>query len=386
MMTKSTPFTVDIKDAKIEKIMRRVQEFEWPTAPKGGGWVYGANLDYMKELCAYWLKEFDWKKAEIGLNRFPQFKTKVDGIDIHYIHEKGSGDNPRPLILTHGWPGSTFEFMQVIEPLAHPERFGGKVEDAFDVIVPSLLGYGFSGHTDAPISPRTMAKYWEKLMAENLGYESYLAQGGDWGSTITSWLGYEGAGCDAVHLNMYSWYAPGNLPISEDEKAYAAHFQMMMQAEGAYLQAQATKPLSLAYAMMDSPVGMAAWFVEKFHTWSDAKDGDIETAFTKDQILTNIMIYLVTGSFDTSLWIYNGLFTDPGGDPLPEGAKIECPTAIANMPGETVYIWPPRSMVERSMNVVQWTDFEKGGHFAALEQPELFTQDVQRFARTLQKA
>ena len=277
----------------------------------------------------------------------------------------------------------TFEFMEVIEPLAHPERFGGDAEEGFDIIVPTLIGYGFSGHSKSPISPRTVAKYWDKLMSENLSYESYLAQGGDWGSTVTTWLGYEGKHCQAIHLNMYSWFAPGNPPISEDEKAYAAQFQMMMQAEGAYFQTQASKPLTLAYAMKDSPVGMAAWIVEKFHTWADVKDGNIETAFTKDQLLTNIMIYLVSGSFDTSLWLYNGFFTDPGGDPLPDGAKIERPVAVANMPGEPLYIWPPRSMVERGMNVVQWTDFEKGGHFAALEQPELFTQDVQRFARTL---
>ncbi len=378
-----TPFEVDIPQSKIDEIMARVQSVRWPATPKNAGWNYGTDLDYMKEVVAYWQTEFDWTQAQTLLNKFPQFKANVDGIDIHFVHVRGSGDNPTPLLLTHGWPGSHFEFWDAIEPLTHPEKFGGREEDACDVIVPSLIGYGFSGPPETPISPRTIARYWDKLMRDVLGYDSYIAQGGDWGSVVTGWLGYDHDACKAIHLNMPSWTSPGVAPETEEEVAHAAKANAAFQADGSYLLQQATKPQTLSFAMTDSPVGTAAWVLEKFMHWSDVQGGNLDSVYTKDQLLTNIMIYLVTDSFASSVWVYNGYFADPGGDPVPAGARIEKPVGVAKLPGEPTYMWPPRTQVERSMNVVHWTDFKKGGHFAALEQPELFVKDVQTFLRTV---
>lgn len=378
----TTPFRVDIPQATIDKIMAKVRAFEWPDAPEGGPggpWAYGANLDYMKSLVAYWLNGFDWRKAEAGLNKFPQFKARVRDLDIHYIFEKGSNPKPRPLILSHGWPGSVFEFLHVIEPLAHPERFGGKTEDGFDVVVPSLPGYGFSGKPKKPISPRTVAVYFDALMTDVLKLPGYLAQGGDWGSVISGWMGFEGKGSKAVHLNMFGWRSPGFDPETEEERNFAIQAAAAFEAEGAYFRMHSTRPLTLAYALMDSPVGVAAWIVEKFKVWSHLKGDDIESAYTKDQLLTNVMIYLVTGTFATSTWLYRGLFEDPAG-PFPLRARIEKPVGIANFPHDFIG-WPPRSFVERQMNVVRWTDMGEGGHFAALERPKLFIDDVRAFAR-----
>lgn len=230
----TTPFRVDIPQATIDKIMAKVRAFEWPDAPEGGPggpWAYGANLDYMKSLVAYWLNGFDWRKAEAGLNKFPQFKARVRDLDIHYILEKGSNPKPRPLILSHGWPGSVFEFLHVIEPLAHPERFGGKAEDGFDVVVPSLPGYGFSGKPKKPISPRTVAIYFDALMTDVLKLPGYLAQGGDWGSAISGWMGFEGQGSKAVHLNMFGWRSPGFDPETEEERKFAMQAAAAFEAE-----------------------------------------------------------------------------------------------------------------------------------------------------------
>ncbi len=351
--------------------------------PANGGWGYGTNLDYMRELADYWVNVFDWRKAEANLNRYPQFKAEIDGTDIHFLHIKGSGDNPRPLIISHGWPGSFFEFFDIIQPLAHPERFGGNAEDAFEIVIPSLIGYGFSGKPQNPISPRTMARYFEQLMTDVLGLENYIAQGGDWGSVVSGWLGFEGRGCAAAHLNMNGWSSPGVVPETEEEKAAAERNKLAFEMEGAYFLEQASKPQTLSYAMMDSPVGVAAWFVEKFNTWSDIENDAIESRYTKDQLLTNIMIYLVTGSFNTATWLYNGLFTDPAGEPLEPGTRIEKPVGVANFPGDTVYAWPPRSQVERSMNVVHWTDMDRGGHFAAMEEPQLLIDDIRAFNRLI---
>ncbi len=386
-MTTPTPFRIHVPDTTLERIMARVRDYEWHEMPANGGWAYGANLDYMRALCAYWLDHYDWRAAEAALNRFPQFMADatVEGetIPIHFIHEKGSGPNPRPLIISHGWPGSFFEFMDVIEPLAHPERFGGAVEDAFDVVVPSLVGYGFSGKPRNPMGSRRIAAYMAQIMSGVLGYKDYIAQGGDWGSLVSSFLGHDDPACTAVHLNMYGWRSPDARAETEEEKAHEARAEATFNAEGAYFRVQMTKPQSLSYAMMDSPVGVAAWLVEKFNTWSHTDGDDIESAYTKDQLLTNIMIYLVTRTFNTASWQYRGLIEDPYGTPLPQGARLEKPVGIANFPFDT-FQWPPRSMVEKSYStIVHWSDIGEGGHFAALERPERFVEDVRTFARVI---
>ncbi|MDE2630088.1 MAG: epoxide hydrolase [Alphaproteobacteria bacterium] len=384
-MSEPRHFRVEIPQATINAIMRKVHDYEWHEAPEGPGlaesWAYGANLAYMKGLCRYWLDVYDWRRWEEELNRFPQFVTTLDGIRLHFYREQGSGPSPKPLILSHGWPGSVFEFLHVIEKLAHPERFGGNENDAFTVIVPSLPGYGFSGKPKRPIGPRTVARLFDTLMTDVLHLPGYIAQGGDWGSAISGWMGYEGKGCRAVHLNMMGWTAPGVVAETQQEKDHAAQSAQLFDAEGAYFREQATKPLTLSYAMTDSPVGLCAWIVEKFYGWSDIRAG-FEDVYSKDVLLTNAMIYLVTKSFGTSVWLYRGLFEDQTGAPVPPGARIEKPVAIARFPVDLIP-FPPRSQVERSMNVKRWTEFSEGGHFAALERPAEFVADLQAFGREL---
>ncbi|HVT26020.1 MAG TPA: epoxide hydrolase [Rhizomicrobium sp.] len=384
-MIAAKPFQIAIPQTTIARINRRVRDYEWHEMPRGAGldgtWAYGANLDYMKRLAAYWIGDYDWRKEEEALNRFPQFIANVDGLDIHFYRVNGSGPSPQPLILSHGWPGSVFEFLHIIEKLAHPERFGGDVKDAFTVIVPSLPGYGFSGKPERPIGPRTTARYFDKLMTDVCGLPDYIAQGGDWGSAISGWMGYDGKGCKAVHLNMFGWRSPGVQPETDEEKQYVQRAMQLFEMEGAYFREQTTKPQTLSYGMMDSPVGAAAWIIEKFHGWSDKSRG-FENVYSMDQLLTNVMIYLVTRTFNTATWMYRGLMEDLSGDPVPNGARIEKPVGIANFPIDLIP-FPPRSLVERHVNVTHWTDFKEGGHFAALERPDDLVDDVRAFARTV---
>ena len=376
------PFHLAVPDAVLERIQTRVAEYPWHEMPDDGGWGYGANLDYMKEFCAYWLDEYDWRKHEAAINRFPHYKAAVDGIDLHFIHEKGDGPAPLPLIISHGWPGSVVEFLGIIEPLAHPQRFGGGVEDAFDVIAPSLPGFGFSGRPPRPYGPRKMAGLFAKLMTDVLGYDGYLAQGGDWGGAISSWLGFEHApACRAIHINIMTMRHPDG-PQGAEEEAWAAEFKREQMMENGYRIQQATKPQTLSYAMMDSPVGVAAWLIEKFNSWSDTAGDDIESAHSKDALLTNIMVYLVTGTFNTASWIYYGRREEGGRVFSPQGKRVEVPTAAALFPKELLS-WPPRSYVERVYNITHWTAMPRGGHFAALEEPELLVNDIRGFARTL---
>jgi microsomal epoxide hydrolase len=379
------PFRVEVPQAALDAILAKVRSYEWHEMPRGpgldGSWAYGANLDFMRELCAYWVEQYDWRRWEQALNSFPQFVAAIEGIDIHYYLEQGSGSAPRPLILSHGWPGSVFEFLHLIEPLAHPERFGGDIGDAFTVVVPSLPGYGFSGKPERPISPRTVARLFDSLMREAIGLPGYIAQGGDWGSAISGWLGYEGKACRAVHLNMMGWTSPGVRPETDAEIKHAEQARQLFDAEGAYFREQSTKPQTLSYAMMDSPVGACAWIVEKFHCWSDIRRG-FANAYTKDQLLTNVMIYLVTRSFNTATWLYRGLFEDQSGTPVPPGARVEKPVAIAAFPVDLIP-FPPRSQAQKSLNIVRWTEFPEGGHFAALERPQDMIGDIRAFARAL---
>ncbi|MEO1641792.1 MAG: epoxide hydrolase family protein [Pseudomonadota bacterium] len=388
-MTAPTPFTISIPDEKLDSIRARVEAYQWFPAPEGAPeWAFGMSTPVMKDLQAYWLTDYDWRAQEARLNKYPHYIADIDGLPLHFVHVIGEAEGKRPLLLTHGWPGSIYEFWDAIGPLAHPSQHGGKSQDAFDLIIPSLPGYGFSGKPAAPIGQRTTAKLWNTLMQDVLGYKTYLAQGGDWGSMVTSWLGFDhGAhdgkgGCKAIHLNMVGLRPTPANPETEEELKWLQGMQAAMQAEGSYLMQQSTKPQTLAMSLMDSPVGTAAWILEKFHTWSDLKDGDLYSVYTRDQLLTNVMIYLVNDAIATSVWYYAAFFQE-GGPGMPQGERCETPTAFANYPGESVYAAPPKSWVERAYNLTRWSDMERGGHFAAMEVPELFVDDVRAWARSV---
>jgi len=376
------PFKVDISEENLQNIYSKVKNYQWHEMPDDGGWNYGTNLDYMKDFSKYWVEKFDWRKIEEKINKFQNFKSNIDGVDIHFIHEKGSGSNPKPLLLSHGWPGSIVEFLHIIDPLAHPEKFGGKEEDAFNVIVPSLPGFGFSGKPSKPIGPRKMASIFNSLMTDILGYKKYIAQGGDFGGTICTWLAYDfPKSLTGIHINILITRHPDG-PQTEEEKEWQERFKKEQRIEDGYRTQQATKPQTLSYAMMDSPVGVAAWIIEKMRGWSDIKNGDIESVYSKDILLSNIMIYLVTKTFNTASWIYYGR-REEGGRSLPkEDLPLKVPTAVALFPKEYLE-WAPRSYVERIYNIQRWTKMSKGGHFAALEQPDLLVKDIREFAKSL---
>ena len=375
-------FKIDVRQRDLNFIYKKVSEYPWHEMPSDGGWQFGANIDFMKDLCKYWVKQFDWKRQEDKINLFDNFTAEVDGIEVHFIYERGSGSKPKPLIISHGWPGSIIEFIEIIDPLAHPERYGGNAEDAFDVIVPSLVGFGFSGKPPRPYGPRRMALIFNKLMTEVLGYKSYIAQGGDWGGTISTWLGYDYPKfCEGIHINIMTVrHYEG--PKGVEEELWASTFEEDQIPENGYRILQATKPQTLSYGMMDSPVGIAAWIIEKFYSWSDNKRGDIETVFSKDVLLTNIMIYIITKTFNTASWIYYGREEEGGRVLSKKGKRVEVPTACALFPAE-MSSWPPRSYVDRVYNVRQWTEMPSGGHFAAMEQPKFLIEDLRNFVRSL---
>ena len=380
--TNITPFQYHVSDAVLDNIRSRVVNYPWHEMPDDGGWEYGTNMDYLKTLCAYWVDEFDWRAQEARINSFSHFKAPVDGINMHFIREEGSGPNPMPLVISHGWPGSVAEFFDLIGPLAHPEKFGGNIEDAFTVIAPSLPGFGFSDRPPRPYGPRKMAGVFNSLMTNTLGYGSYLAQGGDWGGAICSWLGYDYApACSAIHINVLTMRHPDG-PQTPEEETWSEQFDRDQIMQNGYRTQQATRPQTLSYAMMDSPVGIAAWLVEKFNSWSDVENNDIESVYSKDELLTNIMIYITTRTFNSASWIYYGRREEGGRILSPEGHRVEVPTGCAIFPAEMLN-WPPRSYAERIYNIQHWTEMPRGGHFAAMEEPEMLLNDIRKFARTL---
>ena len=379
-MTKS--FKLNVSDSILKEINLKVKNYPWHEMPDDGGWEYGTNLDYMKEISDYWVNKFNWKKHETEINKFSNYTTDVDGIKIHYILEKGSGPKAMPLLLMHGWPGSIVEFLHIIKKLAHPEKFGGKEEDAFDVIIPSLPGFGFSGRPTRPIGPRKMSEILNNLMVKNLGYKNYLAQGGDWGATICNWLAYDHSKtCKAIHINCLTMRLPDG-PQTQEEKDWQNKFDKDQIMQDGYRTQQATKPQTLSYSMMDSPVGIAAWILEKMYFWSDLKNKDLESIYSKDILLANIMVYIITKTFNTASWIYYGR-REEGGRFFPKNfTQIKTPTGIAMFPAE-MSEWPPKSYLDRIFNIKQLTKMPKGGHFAAMEQPDFLIQDVVKFARTI---
>lgn len=388
-MPGAVPFTIEVDADVLARIRERVAAYRWFPAPENAmsGWEYGMSADVLREIQQHWLTTYDWRAAEAELNRYPHFKADIDGLDIHFVHVVGEAEGRRPLLITHGWPGSVYEFWDAIARLAWPSQHGGQAADAFDLVIPSLPGYGFSGKPKSPLGQRATARLWDRLMRGVLGYESYLAQGGDWGGLVTSWLGFDhglgkGGGCRGIHLNMIGFRPTPATPETEAEAEWLERTQAAMQMEGSYFLQQATKPQTLALALMDTPMGQAAWILEKFHGWSDLSKGSLFDVYSKDQLLTNLMIYLVNDAFATSVWYYNALFRE-GGVGLPEGERCETPTGFANFPGETLYAPPPRSWAERAYNIVRWSDLPRGGHFAAMEEPALFTEEVRQWAREL---
>jgi pimeloyl-ACP methyl ester carboxylesterase len=391
------PFTIAVEQAKLDWIRDRIRAHRWHAAPvapdrAGGGWTFGPDDAWLRELCCHWLDGYDWRAVEARLNEQPHFTAAVDGLDLHFIHRRSPRDDATPLILVHGWPGSFFEFCDLIDPLADPGAHGAPDAPAFHVVVPSLAGYAFSGKPAAPIGPRRMADQLATLMTDELGYDRYVAQGGDWGSVVCGWLGFDHVpACRAIHLNMFgvrpSVLGPdGKKPIpapleGEAEQEWRVHAERWMAAEGGYFHVQATKPETLSYAMLDSPVGVAAWIGEKFRTWIDGRETSLDTVIGRDRLLTNIMLYVVTDSFPTAAWTYRG-YLDEGSRFFPPGRRVEVPVGVAAFPRELVP-FPPRRYVELGYNVARWSGMDRGGHFAALEAPDLLLADIRAFAAGL---
>lgn len=358
------PFRIDVPQCVLDRIQARLADSRIGYMPDDADqWKYGMDARYLAELVDYWRTDYDWRAEEEKLNRWPQFMADVDGIPIHFYHVQGGGRHPLPILLTHGWPGSVVEFQEVIPLL---------VEAGFSVVVPSLPGYGWSGRPARPIGPARVAALWRKLMVDALGYPRFFAQGGDWGSAVTVQLGITHADVvAAIHLNFFMAPQPG--PDADTELlAYWGDVSRLTAAEGGYQHEHATKPQTIGLALHDNPVGWAAWVVEKFWRWGDTK-GDIESRFSKDHLITNLMSYLVTENVMSSIWMYYGLHDDA----LAPG-PVTVPTALAHFPGE-FYPMPTRALAERQHNVVRMTKMEAGGHFAAMEEPEAFARDLIAF-------
>jgi pimeloyl-ACP methyl ester carboxylesterase len=367
------PFTIAVPDERLAAISARVASFDWGALPDAGGWQSGVGLADLKRLVDYWRTRFDWRSQERRLNALPQFTTEIFGQQLHFIHARGDGSRP-PLLLLHGWPGSFIEFEALIAPL---------VADGHDVVVPSLPGYAFSGRPAAPIGPRRTGQMMHGLMVELFGDARYLVQGGDWGAAIGSWMAHDHPeAVAALHLNMVLIQAADAVPKTRDELAWAARRAELAKEETGYAQEQGTRPQTLGVAMADSPVGVAAWILEKFGAWADVpRDGDgrpdLWHAFDEDLLLTNIMLYLVEGSFITSTWMYRGRVLETSGQ-FPAGTRITVPTGVAAFP-DPVFPPPPRSQARKTYKIVHWTEMAAGGHFAALEQPALLLADMRRF-------
>jgi microsomal epoxide hydrolase len=378
------PFSIHVADEVLADLRDRLDRVRWPDEAPSTPWQYGTDLTYLRSLLTYWREKYDWRAQEAQLNRWRQFTVALGGIDLHFIHEPGVGPRPLPLLLSHGWPGSIVEFQRLIPLLTDPGRFGGDPADAFTVVAPSLPGYTFSFRPDQPrFGAPQIADLFATLMTEVLGYQRFAAQGGDWGAFITSCLGAAyPERLAGIHINLL---AVPREPMASphptaEEQAFLRELAHWQREESGYQWIQGTKPQTLAYGLTDSPVGLAAWIVEKFRTWSDC-GGEIERRFTKDVLLTNIMLYWVTGAINSSFWPYYARFHSPW--PLSVDRPVRVPTAYASFPREILH--PPRAWAERFYDIRRWTQMPAGGHFAALEEPEALATDVRAFFRDLRQ-
>jgi len=376
-MTQISPFRIAVSADDLADLRQRLARTRWPEAECVDDWSQGMPLAYARELATYWSEVYDWRAREAALNRFDQFTTEIDGVHIHFIHQRSPHDDAFPLIITHGWPGSVVEFHKVIEPLTNPTAHGGRPEDAFHVVCASLPGYGFSGKpTTTGWGVNKIAEAWDELMVR-LGYDGYGAQGGDWGAAVTSCIGRNRGHCVAIHTNMPIGAPPaGGLdnPTEEEQQALAAlaHYQKW---DSGYSKQQSTRPQTVGYALVDSPVGQMAWIVEKFWSWTDC-DGHPENVLSRDELLDNVMMYWINGAGASSARLYWESFQSFG-----TTKPVELPTGVAAFPKEILR--SPRSWCEAGYNITHWTTMPKGGHFAAFEQPELFVEDVRAFFATV---
>ncbi len=391
-MAQAQPFTIHIDEAVLTDLRQRLANTRWPDEIDGAGWDYGTNETYLRELSAYWATEFDWRQQETYLNSFSHFKTMIDGIGLHFIHHKGQGKTQIPLLLIHGYPDSFVRFLKIIPLLTQGDDNG----ISFDVIVPSIPGYGFSDRpTESGMDPKRIAGLFADLMQE-LGYDQFVVHGGDWGSSITEQLAlYHATSLLAVHLTDLPFHHTLEQPedASGDEKKFFKNIQQWQQTEGAYSMIQSTKPQSLAYGLNDSPTGLAAWIIEKFYAWSD-NDGDLQSAFTKDELLTNITIYWVTQTINSSFRLYYEAIKSimaANYNPLIKynpfdktGRKSDVAAGFTLFPEDISS--PPKELVDRYFTVKYWTERSSGGHFAAMEVPDLLAADIRTFVGQLTQA
>ena len=376
-MSEITPFTINTPEEQLTDLRNRINNTRWAEEECVNDWSQGIPLTYVREIADYWANQYDWRKSEQYLNTFDHFQTNIDDLDIHFIHQKSPHPDAYPLIITHGWPGSIVEFHKVIQPLVDPTKHGGKAEDAFHVVCPSLPGYGFSGKpSQAGWGVEKIAETWDQLMVR-LGYENYGAQGGDWGAAVTTQIGRNIGHCDAIHINMpIGRPTPESLQDPTDEEKSALEGLTYYQEwDSGYSKQQSTRPQTLGYGLVDSPVGQMAWIIEKFWSWMDC-DGHPENTLTRDELLDNVMLYWLTASGASSARLYWESFGSFGG-----GDKVELPTGVASFPKEIIR--SPRRWCEESYNITHWTTMPKGGHFGAFEQPELFINDLRIFFKTI---
>ncbi len=383
MSARTEPFTLNVADTAIADLRDRLARTRFPDQAPGEPWAYGTNVDYLRGLVEYWRTAFDWRAQEARLNAFPQFKAALHDIDVHFLHVPGKGPNPCPLLLMHGWPGSVFEFLDLIPRLTDPARFGGDPADAFTVVAPSLPGYGLSFRAGQKrFGIEEIADCLADLMTETLGYRRFAAQGGDWGGITASRMGYaHAAKLIGIHVNLLAVRREGGAPAdpTQEERKYLDELAHWLKEETGYQWIQGTRPQTLSFGLTDSPAGLAAWIIEKFRAWSDC-NGDVESAFTRDQLLANISLYWFTGAIGSSFFPYYFRMHRPW--PIPEGGRIAVPTGYSEFPHEILRA--PRSLAERTYtDIRRWTVMSRGGHFAAMEQPEALAAEVQAFFRPL---
>jgi pimeloyl-ACP methyl ester carboxylesterase len=376
-------FSLPYSPAAVEDLRSRLAQTRWPDDIPGTGWEYGISLEYMQQLCQYWREKFDWKAQVEQLSKLHHYRYTAEGGGVHFIHQRGKGPAPMPLVLTHGWPGSFLEMLKIIPLLTDPASQGGDPADSFDVVVPSLPGYGFSDRpTQRGMNTFRMAELWAALMKE-LGYERYAAQGGDFGAAVTTILGLRHARhVIGIHLNYipgsYRPYLEPGAQLEEAEQAFLKDDERWYEVWGAYSHVQGKQPLTVAYGLNDSPAALAAWIVEKFRDWADC-DGDVERRFTKDELLSNVTLYWMTETIHSSCRLYFEGRKAPVH--FQKGDYVRVPCGVARFLKEEPF--PPRAWIERGYNLQRWTEFPRGGHFAAAEEPELLAEDIRAFFRPL---